>query len=126
MLALALLASVLLPLLPAVGRLHQARVAGQAAEAVDLHALCTTEGLRFIEMPRVDQDPDEAPRESGHGHDCAYCPLQSATALPGLPALPSARPIAAPPPHVDWRDAAPAAFRDRARGARAPPPGPIA
>lgn len=123
MLALALLASVLLPLLPAAGRLHQARLAAQAVDTSGLHALCTTAGLRFVEMPLFDPVPDEAPRETGHGHDCAYCPLLAATALPGFPAGLASRRIAAAPPRAHWTDAAAAAFRDRARGARAPPRG---
>ncbi len=121
MLALALLASLLLPLLPAAGRLHQARLAAQFVDAIDLHALCTTGGLRFVAVPDVDPAPHEAPRETGQGHDCAYCPLLSTTMLSGIQPLPSAGPIRSMPPSVYWTDAASHAFRDRARGARAPP-----
>lgn len=121
MLALALLASLLLPLLPAVGRLHQAWLAAQPVDAIDLHALCTTGGLRFVAVPDVDPAPHEAPRETGQGHDCAYCPLLSTTILSGIQVLPNAGLIPSMPPSMYWTDAAPHAFRDRSRGARAPP-----
>jgi len=146
LLALAFLASALLPLLPATGRLHLSWLALRAADGVELQALCSTDGLRYVAVPQVgraldgtldetlgkapdeapDEAPHEAPGETGHGHDCAYCPLLSATILSVIPALATAPAIGSMPPHAGWTDAAPPAFRDGARGARAPPPQRIA
>ncbi|PJK10582.1 hypothetical protein CO610_01660 [Lysobacteraceae bacterium NML95-0200] len=69
LLKLALLAALLLAVLPTLGRLAQAA----SANAGELIALCTTEGMALAADGR---DP-ASPLSSGQSalHDCAYCPL---------------------------------------------------
>lgn len=102
---LALLAILLLALLPTLGRIAQARASGAGAEAPSWGALCTTQGLRSLTPPASPAPPPA----SG---DCAYCPLLSTTitasvaalcvqplALPGALCTSSA-PVERTPPHA--------------------------
>lgn len=109
---LALLAVLLLALLPTVGRIAQARVAGHDA-APTWAQLCTVQGLRTVLLPGPPyQTPAPAPVPDPHaGVDCEYCPLLSAAVAPvvgalsvPLPALPPAlctspAPLARTQPH---------------------------
>jgi len=112
--SLAVTASLLLSLLPTIGRLHRALDA-DAALLLDVRAFCTVQGL--VERP-VDAVRDAlsgiahpAPgRVPAHdGDDCAYCPLLAATGLPAvvLPRVPPLPPLAAtfaPRPQPALRD----------------------
>lgn len=80
---LALVAILLLAMVPTLGRIAQARAAGADA-APAWAAMCTMQGLRQVPLPSP-----PAPQASG---DCAYCPLLAATlvATVGAPSVPSA------------------------------------
>lgn len=89
--ALALAASLLLSLLPTVGRLQQA-FAQEAQDAVVL-AMCTVRGLEYLPVSRLDAlsadrpAPQRDPAPAGHGDDCAYCPLLASLDLPAPPPM---------------------------------------
>jgi len=78
---LALLAILLLALVPTAGRIAQAQASGH--QAVSSWAeLCTVQGLRKVLLPAPLQTP-AAPREAPHtGADCDYCPLLAAAVAP--------------------------------------------
>ena len=109
---LALVASLLLALLPAAGRLH--RAFAPTADPAVVVAMCTVEGLRYL--PSVAPWGDDGGRVAGDdgssapsdprgtpahaGFDCAYCPLLTTLDLPDtagpLPGLPEPPVIARP------------------------------
>jgi Protein of unknown function (DUF2946). len=85
---LALLAILLLALVPTLGRIAQARATGVDATS-SWAAMCTTQGLRQLPL----QLPAPAsPQATG---DCAYCPLLAATIAPSV-AAPTVPPTALP------------------------------
>ena len=87
---LALVAILLLALVPTLGRIAQARTAAGADATPSWAALCTMQGLRTLASPALPPLPQE---KSG---DCAYCPLLATTVTPSVAAL-SVPPIALPP-----------------------------
>jgi hypothetical protein len=98
---LALVAVLLLALVPTLGRIAQARAAGVDA-APSWAALCTARGLQPVLLPAsahaAGHGNGEAPAPSPRGGgDCDYCPLL-ATALPLAIAPLSVPPAAAPAP----------------------------
>ncbi len=129
---LALLAMLALALLPGIGRIAQSRDVGGAAGTVNalLGAICTTQGLAYdtrlaaieaIDLALDDRTDAPAPAPPPHTeHDCDYCALTSATAVPAAVALPASS------PHTD---AAPDSLGDthilwhypRGLGSRGPP-----
>ena len=91
LLALAFTASLLLSLVPTIGRLHRALDADGAL--LDARAFCTTEGLAYRSADAVRDalsaitDPKPQPRRGDpapDGDDCAYCPLLATTGLPTM------------------------------------------
>lgn len=107
--SLAFMASLLLALLPAAGRLHRAFDAEASAPA--MQAFCSAQGL-VLRSPVVDPaavDPAHPPGERSPapatGDDCAYCPLLATTGLPALvsPVLPPLPPMAVVFPPRDSR-----------------------
>jgi hypothetical protein len=88
---LALAASLLLSLLPTVGRLQQAFA--QEAQSDAALAMCTVRGLEYLPVSRVDPlsadrpTPQRDPAPAGHGDDCAYCPLLASLDLPAPPPM---------------------------------------
>ncbi|WP_240099095.1 DUF2946 family protein [Thermomonas flagellata] len=113
LLPLALLAALLLALVPSLGRLWQA--AHEDPLLAQLDQLCTADGLASSHgLARWLAGSAEPPQDpSGHGHggdDCDYCPLlaHAATPPPPLGVVPPAAP--APTPFVR-----PATLRLRAR-----------
>jgi hypothetical protein len=97
---LALLAILLLALVPTLGRLAQPRTAGSDA-APSWAAMCTMRGLQPVLLPVAAhgaiQGNGEAPAAPlGSGVDCAYCPLL-ATTIPLAIAPVSVPPAALPP-----------------------------
>lgn len=117
-LTLALLAALLLAVLPTVGRLAQS---GKDS-ARTLVELCTDGGLRLVDLAadRRAADDARAPGLGGHGDgDCAYCSLHWQP-LPLRPAV--VVPIAfAPPPTDTGLDATPTPVRPTGLGSRGPP-----
>src|SRR5690606_29582420 len=86
---LAFVAVLLLALLPTVGRIAQAQVAGDRAAPVWAE-LCTVQGLRTVLLPA-------SPTPDPHaGVDCEYCPLLAAAVAPVVGAL-TVPPPALPP-----------------------------
>ncbi|PJK14921.1 hypothetical protein CO613_03585 [Lysobacteraceae bacterium NML07-0707] len=70
LLRLALLAALLLAMLPTLGRLAQA-ASSTASESI---AVCTVNGVQLITA--ASQPPDGSlPAGQSTPHDCAYCPL---------------------------------------------------
>lgn len=77
---LALLAALLLALLPTFGRLHQASVISSS----DVVALCTASGFEYVDIQKDDGKPHPAyPSGVSHG-DCEYCPLLASLNLPAV------------------------------------------
>lgn len=74
---LALVAVLMLVLLPAIGR-----VLGAASQSDGVWAqMCTMAGLQLVKIPLGNADPG-APRPSGDmPMDCAYCPLLAALTM---------------------------------------------
>ena len=117
----ALVAAMLLSLLPTIGRIAQAQAPVHAGIAEV--ALCTVQGLKQVALPLATsaslQQPDApAPRPA---HDCDYCPL-----LAGLVALAVVTlllwPQALPAPATHFRDARRIATRHPSGlGSRGPP-----
>jgi hypothetical protein len=88
---LALVAILLLALVPTVGRIAQAHATGHGAVA-SWTELCTVQGLRKVLLPGP---PFEAPAPMPNGHagaDCEYCPLLAAAVAPVVAT------VAVPPP----------------------------
>ena len=88
LLSLAFAASLLLSLLPTIGRLHQASTPDPRASA--WNAMCTMRGLTVLPAPLrgLFAGADAAAGESGDrsrgdqtGDDCPYCPLLTAVVL---------------------------------------------
>lgn len=114
LLALAFTASLLLSLLPTIGRLHRALDA-DGAILLDARAFCTAQGL--VERP-VDTvrdalsgitHPGPGRMPAHDGDDCAYCPLLATTGLPAValslpPPLPPLAATFAPRPQPSLRD----------------------
>lgn len=112
---LALLAMLALALLPGIGRIAQSRDDIGAAGTVNalLGAVCTTEGLVYdarlaateaLDFALENRADAPAPAPPPHAdHDCDYCALTSATAVPSAIALRSSSPHtdATPDPRVD-------------------------
>lgn len=71
---LALVAVLLLALLPATGRMLESRPQADGVWA----QLCTLAGLQQVQLPGL--DPEPSPPAGERGMDCAYCPLLSALA----------------------------------------------
>lgn len=126
---LALLAILLLALVPTLGRLAQASAAaGEAAPS--WAAMCTARGLESIRLPVAAHDPtyDAVPATGGapaapHGAagDCDYCPLLAA-AIPATVATHSIPPAALPPALCTFRAlAARAQPHPCGLGSRGPP-----
>ena len=129
---LALLAMLALTLLPGIGRIAQSRDDGGAAGTANalFGAICTTEGLVYdtrlatieaIDFALDDRTDAPAPAPPPHGdHDCDYCALASANAVPAAIALHTASPRtdATPEPrgdtHILWH-------YPRGLGSRGPP-----
>lgn len=88
---LALAASLLLSLLPTVGRLQQ--TFAQAAQSDVALAMCTVRGLEYVPASRADvlsadpRAPQGDPAPADHGDDCAYCPLLASLDLPAPPPM---------------------------------------
>jgi hypothetical protein len=125
---LALVAVLLLSLVPTLGRLAQARAAGVDA-APSWAALCTARGLQpvllAVSAHGAAHGDVEVPAPTPHGAaggDCDYCPLL-ATTLPVAVAPLSVPPAAAPAPALCTSRTSPA--RGRAHpcglGSRGPP-----
>ncbi len=107
---LALVAMLLLAVLPTVGRLAQPPAAGMRA---GLEAMCTSAGLRLVDpttMPHAGHHGGGGPDVPAHPHegpDCAYCPLLASLAVAlaclavalcdGLPRAPAAMRRVSPP-----------------------------
>lgn len=117
LLALAFTASLLLSLVPTIGRLHRALDADGAL--LDAHAFCTTQGLAYRSADTVGDafagiaDPKPQPRRGDpapDGDDCAYCPLLATT---GLPAMVVSLPPRLPPLAVSFASRPQPALRDR-------------
>lgn len=113
--SLAFTASLLLSLLPTIGRLHRALDADGAVP--DVRAFCTTEGLAYRPADAVrdalsgSADPQPQPQrgDPAHGDDCAYCPLLAAASLPAAivslpPPLPPLAATFAPRPQPSLRE----------------------
>lgn len=103
LLALAFTASLLLSLLPTIGRLQRALDADGAL--LDARAFCTAQGLAYRSADAVRDalsaiaDPKPQPRRGDpapDGDECAYCPLLATTGLPAVasPLLPPLPPMA--------------------------------
>ncbi|AWV06520.1 DUF2946 family protein [Marilutibacter maris] len=113
MLRLALLAAVLLVLLPTLGRLAESRSQsdGLAGPGVYLGAICTVAGLRYLPLPSGGADTDTGTTPSDlPGADCDYCPLLASLLLLALWLLafpPPRRTSSGSPcgddPHAQWR-----------------------
>lgn len=71
---LALVAALLLALLPTMGRMAESR---PQADGVWVQ-ICTLAGLQQMQLPAL--DPEPSPPSGERGMDCAYCPLLSALA----------------------------------------------
>ena len=103
MAGLALLAILLLALVPTLGRLAQASAAGSDA-APSWAAMCTARGLESLRLPpsahglahATGEAPSSPHSPHGSAGDCDYCPLLAAT-IPVAIATPSIPPAAAPP-----------------------------
>lgn len=109
---LALLAILLMALVPTLGRIAQARAAGVEATP-SWAALCTMQGLREVPLPSP-----PAPHASG---DCAYCPLLAATTVPPVAVL-SGPPASLPPALcTSLASETPAAPHPCGLGSRGPP-----
>ncbi|MEO7478325.1 MAG: DUF2946 family protein [Lysobacteraceae bacterium] len=76
---MALIAALLLALLPSIGRIY-VQVTHAGAGWTDL---CTLSGLQHLQL-QGNLDPAH-PASTGSGHDCPYCPLLNA--LAGLAVL---------------------------------------
>lgn len=133
---LALLAMLALALLPGIGRIAQSRDVGGAAGTVNalaqplFGAICTTGGLAYdtrlaaieaIDFALDDRTDSPAPAPPPHAdHDCDYCALTSATAVPAAVALHAASPRTDAAPdsrgdaHILWH-------YPRGLGSRGPP-----
>lgn len=104
--AMALLAALLLALVPTLGRLYQsAQHAGSHANTI---AMCTVDGMKEIVRPPLITDGSPpahaAPDGERPAHDCDYCPLL--TSLLVLSLLPlGLLPLAKLSPRVFWCDA---------------------
>lgn len=93
---LAVLAALLLALVPTSGRLYQGLA---ETDAVSVQ-ICTLEGLKTLTLPAAGDDNHGG--DSGHSaHDCDYCPLLSSLLAPAVfvaalpaPAGPASRPLA--------------------------------
>ncbi len=87
LLSLAFAASLLLSLLPTVGRLHQAL--NPDPLAAGWNAMCTLRGLAMVQvrLPQTVEGVDAASGERGDADpsagECPYCPLLTAIALVG-------------------------------------------
>lgn len=125
LLSLAFAASLLLSLLPTVGRLHQAL--NPDPLAAGWNAMCTLRGLAMVQvrLPQTVAGVDAASGEPGDGDpsagECPYCPLLTAIALLGgliwarlRLRLPEATPAQCPGPHGHHRHL-------RGLGPRGPP-----
>ncbi len=84
MIRLALMATLLLVLVPTLGRLAESRVQADGWEGAGAHwtAICTVAGIQYIPLPEGMQLPgsrtgDASPGKgtSHPGADCDYCPL---------------------------------------------------
>ncbi|WP_242111987.1 DUF2946 family protein [Luteimonas aquatica] len=123
MLRLALLAMLLLALLPTAGRLLQPMT---ARVPTTLAAICTTAGLKYVDLALfgASRTAQGEPDRSSHGHDgfdCDYCPLLATltVAVLWLALLSPRLPARAIPP---GRHAAPAQrFLPYGLGSRGPP-----
>ena len=93
---LALVAVLLLALVPTLGRLAQAREAGFTA-ARSWAALCTARGMEPVLLPGGAHGNGEAPASPHGAGDCDYCPLLPTT-LPVVVAPLSVPPALAPSP----------------------------
>ncbi len=123
-LGLALMAMMLLSLLPTIGRLAQSQAPVHAAHAgIAEVALCTVQGLKQVALSLASatslSQPDAPPPRPAH--DCDYCPL-----LAGLVALAVVAllfwPQALPAPATHFRDARRIATRHPSGlGSRGPP-----
>ncbi|MFC7300431.1 DUF2946 family protein [Cognatiluteimonas weifangensis] len=71
---LALVAALLLALLPTMGRMAELRPQADGVWA----QICTLAGLQQVQLPAL--DPEPSPPSGDRGMDCAYCPLLSALA----------------------------------------------
>jgi hypothetical protein len=83
---LALLAILLLALVPTLGRIAQARAA-DADDAPSWAALCTMQGLQRVQLPATNDAPRQLPSAPQGSGDCAYCPLLAAVAVPTIVAV---------------------------------------
>lgn len=133
---LALLAMLALALLPGIGRIAQSRDDGGATGTANalaqplFGAICTTGGLAYdtrlaaneaIGFALDDRTDVPAPAPPPHAdHDCDYCALTSATAVPAAIALPASSPHTDAAPdsrgdtHILWH-------YPRGLGSRGPP-----
>lgn len=121
---LALLAMLLLALLPTAGRLLQPVAQDMPG---GLGAICTTAGLKYVDLAlfgAADTQHGDAHDRSAHGHDgfdCEYCPLLASLvvavlwlALLGLHAAARSMPAM-------WRACVPRWFLPYGLGSRGPP-----
>lgn len=121
---LALLAMLLLALLPTAGRLLQPVAQDMPS---GLGAICTTAGLKYVDLAlfgATNPQHGDAHDRSAHGHDgfnCDYCPLLASLvvvvlwlALVGLRAATRALPS-------QWRACVPQWFLPYGLGSRGPP-----
>jgi len=91
---MALLAILLLALVPTAGRIAQAQASGH--QAVSSWAeLCTAQGLRKVLLPAPHETPVPSPAPHA-GADCEYCPLLAAVVAPAVATV-AVPPQALPP-----------------------------
>jgi hypothetical protein len=114
--ALALMAVLLLALMPSATRLVAARSHAHAGWA----QLCTVTGLKLVQL-----SPDTPDERDAAGHaqgDCDYCPLLASLSAPDAgpqPLLAALPPAAAPALRASQR---PPALHTAGLGSRGPPP----
>jgi len=105
---LALLAVLLLALVPTLGRLARTAGDGAAGVAPAWAAMCTARGLEAVLLPPAAHPATQVeghgigeapalPHGNGNGGDCDYCPLL-ASAIPVPAAPPAIAPSALPAP----------------------------
>lgn len=97
---LALLAALLIAVMPTISRIAASAAHGDGAGWAEL---CTTGGLKLVHAG-ADGKPDGAPLRISADGDCAYCPLATSLIVPAL--LLALLPAPPPPALPDGTSAA--------------------